>query len=68
LLGYQGVPSAPNQALWASIASEDLLVIEKGEHVHVIYRTLCTNSIRHHILGEIQEAEDAVCHIEGYVC
>jgi len=43
------------------------MIIEKGEHVHVIYRALYENSGRRHFLGEVQVAEGAVCRIEGYV-
>jgi len=43
------------------------MVIEEGEHVHVIYRALYENSGRRHFLGEVQVAEGTVCRIEGYV-
>ena len=43
------------------------MVIEKGEHVHVIYRALYENSGRRHFIGEVLVAEGAVCRIEGYV-
>ena len=44
-----------------------MMVIEKGEHVHVIYRALYENSSRRHFLGEVQEAVGVVCRIEGSV-
>lgn len=43
------------------------MVIEKGEHVHVIYRALYESSGRRHFLGEVKVADGAVCRIEGYV-
>ena len=45
----------------------NLMIIEKGEHVHVIYRALYESSGRRHFLGEVREAEGAVCRVEGYV-
>ena len=43
------------------------MIIETGEHVHVIYRALYETSGRRHFLGKVQVAEGTVCRIEGYV-
>jgi hypothetical protein len=43
------------------------MIVEKGEHVHVIYRALYESSSRRHFLGEVQVAEGTLCRIEGYV-
>jgi hypothetical protein len=42
------------------------MILEKGNKVHVIYRALYENSIRRHFLGEVIEAEGALCRLEGF--
>jgi hypothetical protein len=43
------------------------MMIEKGEKLHVMYRSLFENSIRRHFLGEVLAAEGSVCRLEGFV-
>jgi hypothetical protein len=43
------------------------MIVEVGEHVHIVYRALYENSSRRHFVGIIKAAEAAVCRIEGYV-
>ena len=43
------------------------MIIEKGNKVHVIYRSLYENSTRRHFIGEVVAAEGSLCRLEGYV-
>lgn len=43
------------------------MIIDLGEKVHVIYRTLHSNSTRRHFLGEVTHAEGTICRLRGYV-
>ena len=42
-------------------------MIEAGEKLHVIYRTLHEHSNRRHFIGEVIQKEHAVCRLDGYV-
>ena len=42
------------------------MIIETGEKVHVVYRSLYENSTRRHFIGTIIASESALCRIEGY--
>ncbi|PLW67085.1 hypothetical protein [Pseudohalioglobus lutimaris] len=42
------------------------MIIEVGEKVHVVYRSLYENSTRRHFIGVVVSAQDALCRIEGY--
>ena len=42
------------------------MIISKGDKVHVVYRALYEKSTRRHFLGEVVEAEGALCRMEGY--
>ncbi|BCE00023.1 hypothetical protein [Marinicellulosiphila megalodicopiae] len=43
------------------------MIIEVGEKVHVMYRSLYEKSMRRHFIGTVTAAKDALCRIEGYV-
>lgn len=43
------------------------MIIEIGEKLHIMYRTLYENSTRRHFLGEVQAAEGTACRLEGFV-
>jgi hypothetical protein len=47
--------------------SENKMIIEQGDKVHIIYRALYGNSTRRHFLGEVLAADGALCRVEGYV-
>lgn len=42
------------------------MIVEKGNKVHIVYRALYENSTRRHFIGEIIEAEGALCRLEGF--
>lgn len=42
------------------------MVIEVGEKVHVVYRSLYEKSIRRHFIGKVMSATGALCRIEGF--
>lgn len=42
------------------------MVVEIGEKIHVVYRSLYENSTRRHFIGEVKAAEGALCRVEGY--
>lgn len=43
------------------------MVIEVGEKLHIMYRTLYDKSIRRHFIGKVVAAKDALCRLEGFV-
>ena len=43
------------------------MVIEVGEKLHIMYRSLYEKSTRRHFIGSVVAANDALCRIEGYV-
>ena len=43
------------------------MIVGKGSKAHIVYRALYENSTRRHFLGEVVEAEGALCRIEGYM-
>jgi hypothetical protein len=45
---------------------EKQMIFEAGEQVHVVYRALYAGSGRRHFVGKVQNAEGAVCRLEGF--
>ena len=43
------------------------MIIEEHEKVHIIYRALYDQSIRRHIVGEVEGVEGSICRIHGYI-
>jgi hypothetical protein len=43
------------------------MVIEVGEKLHIMYRTLYANSIRRHFVGEVIAVKDSICKLQGFV-
>ncbi len=43
------------------------MVIDVGEKLHIVYRSLYEKSTRRHFIGTVVAAKDALCRIEGYV-
>jgi hypothetical protein len=43
------------------------MIIEVGEKLHIIYRSLYEKSTRRHFVGEVVAAKDSLCRITGYV-
>ena len=43
------------------------MIIEVGEKLHIMYRSLYENSTRRHFIGAVVAAKDSLCRIEGYV-
>jgi len=43
------------------------LIIEAGEKIHVVYRSMYEKSTRRHFVGTILAAEKALCRVQGYV-
>lgn len=43
------------------------MVIEVGEKLHIMYRSLYEKSTRRHFIGTVTSAKDALCRIDGYV-
>ncbi len=43
------------------------MIINVGEKVHVMYRSLYEKSTRRHFIGEITAVQHAFCRLEGYV-
>jgi hypothetical protein len=43
------------------------MLIEKGEKVHIIYRSLYGQSTRRHFIGEVVASNAGLCRIKGYV-
>ena len=46
---------------------ENNLVIEVGEKLHIMYRSLYEKSTRRHFIGKVIAAKDALCRLEGFV-
>lgn len=42
------------------------MIIEVGEKIHVVYRSLYENSTRRHFVGSIVASNGALCRVEGY--
>lgn len=42
------------------------MLIEIGENLHIMYRSLYDKSNRRHFIGKVCAAKDAVCRVEGY--
>ncbi len=42
------------------------MIIEVGEKLHVVYRSLYEKSTRRHFIGTITVAQQALCRLEGY--
>ncbi|MGX5172553.1 hypothetical protein ACUR5C_00835 [Aliikangiella sp. IMCC44653] len=43
------------------------MLIEKGEKVHIIYRSLYGQSTRRHFVGEVLAYEAGLCRVKGFV-
>ena len=43
------------------------MIVEKGEKLHVMYRSYYEKSTRRHFLDEVIEAEGSICRLEGFV-
>lgn len=43
------------------------MVIEVGEKLHIMYRSLYEKSTRRHFIGEVVAAKDSLCRLEGFV-
>jgi len=43
------------------------MIIEVGEKIHVMYRSLYEKSTRRHLVGEVLYAKNALCRISGFV-
>lgn len=43
------------------------MVIDVGEKIHVMYRSLYEKSTRRHFIGVIVDAKDSLCRVEGFV-
>lgn len=42
------------------------MVVEIGEKIHVVYRSLYENSTRRHFVGKVVAVEGALCRVDGY--
>jgi len=43
------------------------MIIEVGEKLHIMYRSLYEKSTRRHFIGSVIAAKDSLCRIEGFV-
>lgn len=43
------------------------MIIEAGEKLHIMYRSLYVNSIRRHFIGSVVAAQGSLCRIKGFV-
>lgn len=43
------------------------MIVEVGEKLHVMYRSLYEKSTRRHFIGEVKAVDRSLCRIEGYV-
>jgi hypothetical protein len=43
------------------------MIIEVGEKLHIMYRSLYENSTRRHFIGSVVATKDTLCRIEGFV-
>ena len=43
------------------------MIIEVGEKLHIMYRSLYENSIRRHFIGSVVAAKKSLCRIQGFV-
>lgn len=43
------------------------MVIDVGEKLHIMYRSLYENSTRRHFVGEVVAVQESICKIKGYV-
>lgn len=42
------------------------MIVEVGEKIHVVYRSLYEKSTRRHFVGTIVAAQEALCRVDGY--
>ena len=43
------------------------MIIEVGEKLHIMYRSIYENSTRRHFIGEVIATQGSVCRLHGYV-
>lgn len=43
------------------------MIIDVGEKLHIMYRSLYEKSTRRHFIGEVVAVKDALCRLEGFV-
>ena len=43
------------------------MIIEIGEKIHIMYRSLYENATRRHFLGEVKAVDGTACRLEGFV-
>ena len=56
---------AEEQIFAAKLTKNSIMIVEKSEKIHVMYRALYENSTRRHFLKEVLVAEGSVCRLEG---